>query len=304
MAEIEPSFWLQFVEGDPFSDEEDSIPPPEFEDFLSDEMLSRSSDSSTEDTDIENESRTGGVEENEHTMVQAGQQEELTAGENETEQGTKERANGSEEGEERMEEREEQAVEFEERIDETAGSRGTDEAQHDSMEAAQENSHRIVTDVSTADSSQSDNLATRKWCEYKIVGDNIDKNVRPSFQRLDRTTQSLHYFHSYSVLDRIDHSTLSNAKPDLGKIDTASLLPSAGDITKVKHDFAVLVSRYYDYNYATHIAIIIIVVHGLKIGFWCNMSEFSSQAKTVEWHIPCKYDAEMAKKSKVVSCPL
>ena len=41
---------------------------------------------------------------------------------------------------------------------------------------------------------------------YVIVGDNTDKNVQPAFQRLDRSTQSLHYFHAYAVLNRIDIS--------------------------------------------------------------------------------------------------
>ena len=34
---------------------------------------------------------------------------------------------------------------------------------------------------------------------YKIVGDNIDKNIRPSFQRVSHQTKSLHYFHSYDL---------------------------------------------------------------------------------------------------------
>ena len=43
---------------------------------------------------------------------------------------------------------------------------------------------------------------------FAIVGYNIDKNVRPSYQREDRKTQSLHYFHSYAVKDRVDISSL------------------------------------------------------------------------------------------------
>ena len=45
------------------------------------------------------------------------------------------------------------------------------------------------------------------WKGFKIVGDNIDKNFRRSFQRVDFIqTRSFHYFHSYAVLDRIDIS--------------------------------------------------------------------------------------------------
>ena len=34
---------------------------------------------------------------------------------------------------------------------------------------------------------------------FVIVGDNIDKNVRPSFQRQNHQTESWHCFHSYAV---------------------------------------------------------------------------------------------------------
>ena len=43
---------------------------------------------------------------------------------------------------------------------------------------------------------------------FAIVGYNIDKNVRPSYQREDRKTQSLHYFHSHAVKYRVDISSL------------------------------------------------------------------------------------------------
>ena len=32
------------------------------------------------------------------------------------------------------------------------------------------------------------------WCGYKFVGDNVDKNVKPTRQRHERHGQSLHYF--------------------------------------------------------------------------------------------------------------
>ena len=39
---------------------------------------------------------------------------------------------------------------------------------------------------------------------YKIVGDNIDKNIQRTHQRIDRTTRSLHYFYMCAVKDRVD----------------------------------------------------------------------------------------------------
>ena len=49
--------------------------------------------------------------------------------------------------------------------------------------------------------------------EFKIVFDNIDKNVAPRFMRNEHQTRSLHYVHSYAVKDRLDFSNLSNQRP-------------------------------------------------------------------------------------------
>lgn len=81
------------------------------------------------------------------------------------------------------------------------------------------------------------------WTGYKIVGDNADKNVRRSFQRVGYTTQSLHYFNAYAALDRIDFSGLSNEVP-LTVVDPISILPTSDDICVLEDDFRILTSRY------------------------------------------------------------
>ncbi len=73
--------------------------------------------------------------------------------------------------------------------------------------------------------------------------DNIDKNVRRSFQRVMYFTQSLHYFHSYAVLDRIDLSGVSNELPISKPIMFGDLLPSNLNITDFKQILVILVSR-------------------------------------------------------------
>ena len=78
---------------------------------------------------------------------------------------------------------------------------------------------------------------------FAIVGDNIDKNVRPSFQREDSKTQSLHYFHSYAVKNRVDISSLSDT-PSSSMISPDKILPSAMDFQALIKDFQVLVSRF------------------------------------------------------------
>ena len=81
------------------------------------------------------------------------------------------------------------------------------------------------------------------WNGFKLVGDNIDKNVRASYQRIGHTTQSLHYFHSYALLDRIDFSGLSDEPPPPSIVDPLTFLPLEEDISLVESDIVTLISR-------------------------------------------------------------
>ena len=43
------------------------------------------------------------------------------------------------------------------------------------------------------------------WYGYKFVGDNVDKNIKPTFQREEHhTVNSLHHFHGYAICDRVN----------------------------------------------------------------------------------------------------
>ena len=84
------------------------------------------------------------------------------------------------------------------------------------------------------------NLAPMSPCGYVVVGDNIDKNVRPSFQRDNKSTKSFHHFHSFTTKTRINISTLSD--PDSDEQPGAAL-SSADDYNKLIRDFEVLISR-------------------------------------------------------------
>ena len=55
---------------------------------------------------------------------------------------------------------------------------------------------------------------TRECFGFRICGDNIDKKVRTRYMQSDMKNSSLHYFHSYAVLNRIDSSSLSDEIPD------------------------------------------------------------------------------------------
>ena len=61
-----------------------------------------------------------------------------------------------------------------------------------------------LPNITSNDDDESD--AVLKWKGFKIVGDNIDKNFRPFYQRMNSQTISLHFFHSVAVLDWVDFS--------------------------------------------------------------------------------------------------
>ena len=78
---------------------------------------------------------------------------------------------------------------------------------------------------------------------YRFVGDNVDKNIKPSYQRHEHRGQSLHHFHSYVVKDRTVISSYSDATPDFCIPDPQKFLPSPEDVECLKKEMAILLSR-------------------------------------------------------------
>ena len=124
---------------------------------------------------------------------------------------------------------------------------------------------------------------------YKIVGDNIDFTVRARYMRTDgRQDQSLHYYHTYAIRDRIDLSRFPFHFPKIPHPTNSStlrslaleMLPSSSDNTALSNNIAILVSR--------------VLVE--------NLSFFKSTfSDVVKWHIEHKHSDEMCKKSEIVS---
>lgn len=79
---------------------------------------------------------------------------------------------------------------------------------------------------------------------YKFVIDNINKNVKPSFEHAKIKGRSYHHVHGYGIQDRIDTSMLSDRLLAYRKIDPGVLLPSKSDIATLKDEMAILVSQY------------------------------------------------------------
>lgn len=116
---------------------------------------------------------------------------------------------------------------------------------------------------------------------YKLVGDNIDKNIKPQDMRLDHQTKSLHYFHVYSVRDRIDLTEYDDQEPspDISSISIDSVLPSANDDSALRTNYSILIAQ-------------VLMKH---------MPFFKEFGRGVERHIRHEYYKEMCAKSEVVS---
>lgn len=124
---------------------------------------------------------------------------------------------------------------------------------------------------------------------YKLVGDNIDFTINARYMRCDgRLNLSLHYFHCFGILCRIDFSKLSFKSPIASLVVSPSniqrmainLLPSAADDKALSKNVATLLARLL----VTH-------VPSMKRTF----------GDVVTWHIDHEYQKEMSQKSDVVS---
>lgn len=116
---------------------------------------------------------------------------------------------------------------------------------------------------------------------YRLVGDNLDKNVRPRDMRVDHQTRSMHCFHTYGVRDRVDISSLSSETrlpDDVDLIQLDNLLPSSGDDRELLQNFGVFVARTL-----------------MKY-----VPFFEKFGKALERHIVHEFSEEMAKRSEVV----
>lgn len=116
---------------------------------------------------------------------------------------------------------------------------------------------------------------------FKLVGDNIDKEVQPREMRNDSQTKSLHYFHSYAVRDRINLANVSDVAitPELSEVDLTKILPTPEDDEALIYTYSLLVFRV------------------LKK----HMSHFAKFGRDVERHVQHEFSFEMAQQSIAVS---
>ena len=82
----------------------------------------------------------------------------------------------------------------------------------------------------------------QKWKGFKDVCDNFDVNLKPSFQRFNNKTNSLHYLQHYALLDRVGLSESSEFQPS-NDLDLKKILINKDDITQLENDAMILVER-------------------------------------------------------------
>lgn len=116
---------------------------------------------------------------------------------------------------------------------------------------------------------------------FRIVGDNIDKNIKPRNMTSEHQTRSLHYFHVYAVRDRIDLSKYNDKtpEPDIARMNFESLLPSSEDAAVLNSNLTVLIGRTLR----------------------AHMPFFAKFADGLGRHIMHEYYDHMSTKSEVVS---
>ena len=120
---------------------------------------------------------------------------------------------------------------------------------------------------------------------FKLVGDNLDISVNVRYIRSDgHQNQSLHFFHSIAVLDRIDFSALSTQPQATCKncpLNMAlSIVPSTQNDTNLLHNIAIHISR-----------VLVTYMSFFQFAF----------SDVTTWHIQHRFYQEMSRKSEVVS---
>jgi len=115
---------------------------------------------------------------------------------------------------------------------------------------------------------------------FKLVGDNLDKQVKPRDMRSEHQTRSLHYFQTYAAKDRIDLAGISDeVEPiDMATTNVCQLLPSMSDQVALEKNFSILICQV------------------LKR----YMPFFKKFGRAVERHLQHQFSYEMSQQSEVV----
>lgn len=80
---------------------------------------------------------------------------------------------------------------------------------------------------------------------FKLVGDNLDKSIKPREMREDHQKRMLHCFHMYGVSDRVNLSNFSDIEPQFltEEFQHDKILPSKADSKLLIQNIATLIVR-------------------------------------------------------------
>ncbi|CAB3986486.1 hypothetical protein AC249_AIPGENE16794 [Paramuricea clavata] len=114
---------------------------------------------------------------------------------------------------------------------------------------------------------------------FKLVGDNIDHEINARIQTKEHGNQSIHWTHQTVIRDSVVDPCLDNTKPrqSLDQLQLLDILPTATIQSRLKHSWAILVSR--------------VVTKHLKY--------FAFLRNVVINHIPHQYSKEASTKSEI-----
>lgn len=82
-----------------------------------------------------------------------------------------------------------------------------------------------------------------QWSGFKIVGDNLDKTIKPQFMHSDNQSKSVHYFHAIAIKDHVHLTHLSDDPPSQSspcpKEISKTLFPTHSDDSELHQNFAI-----------------------------------------------------------------
>lgn len=90
-------------------------------------------------------------------------------------------------------------------------------------------------------SSARDSWANGGHSTYQIIGDNLDKDILPSYRTSDSKTLSLHLFNMYAILDRVVFPP-ENYEGQTDNIGPAKFIPSVSEQEQLMQELCFVIS--------------------------------------------------------------
>ena len=140
-----------------------------------------------------------------------------------------------------------------------------------------------------------DPVANLIWHGFKIVGDNLDKNFRPSFQHVGNSTTSMQV--STCMLSKIGLTFLHTQI--IPQITLRSMSRNYWSVRMMWHVWWMMLWLWYPGKLDVQNVTCYLLMES-RILVQC-MDKFSSQRRDVKYHFDFKFSKEMSTKSVIVS---